>query len=264
MNRAGNLSPVLWRPARLAAQQEVVMVLPDVVTREEWLQARKRLLAAEKEETRRHDALNAERRRLPMVRIDKQYLLEGAAGRVPLGALFGESRQLIIQHVMFDPAWDAACPGCTAGVDEMSDGVLAHLRSRDTEFAMVSRAPLAKLQKYQASRGWTIPWYSSFGSDFNYDFCATLDKARPQLEYNYRSQPDLLDGETSAEVPGLSCFLRDGDEVFHTYSTWARGSDTLGSTYSLLDLTALGRQEEWEEPKGRAPRVHGADPTFRD
>jgi predicted dithiol-disulfide oxidoreductase (DUF899 family) len=232
------------------------------VTREEWLQARKRLLAREKEETRRHDALNAERRRLPMVRIDKQYLLEGAEGRVPLAALFSGSRQLIIQHVMFDPGWEAACPACTAGVDELSEGVLAHLRSRDTAYALVSRAPLAKLQKYQASRGWTVPWYSSYGSDFNYDFRATLDKARPQLEYNYRSQPDILGDGTSAEVSGLSCFLRDGEEVFHTYSTWARGSDVLGTAYPLLDLTALGRQEDWEDPKGRAPRLHGADPTF--
>lgn len=240
------------------------MALPDVVTREEWLQARKRLLEREKEETRRHDALNAERRRLPMVRIDKQYLLEGVEGRVPLAALFAGSRQLIIQHVMFDPDWDAGCPGCTAGIDELSEGVLAHLRSRDTAYALVSRAPLAKLQKWQASRGWTVPWYSSYDSDFNYDFRATLDKDRPQLEYNYRSQPDILGDGTSAEVSGWSCFLRDGEEVFHTYSTWARGSDTLGSAYSFLDLTALGRQEDWEEPKGRAPRLHGADPTFTD
>jgi predicted dithiol-disulfide oxidoreductase (DUF899 family) len=240
-----------------------MMVFPDVVTREQWLEARKKLLAAEKEETRRRDALNAERRRLPMVRIDKEYLFEGPQGTVPLAALFTGSSQLIVQHVMFGPDWEAACPGCTASIDEMSDGVLAHLRSRDTAFALVSRAPWPKLQKYQESRGWTVPWYSSSGSDFNYDFRATVDKSQP--EYNYRDQPDLLsEGETSTEVSGLSCFLRDGDEVFHTYSAWARGTDILGSTYSLLDLTALGRQEDWEEPKGRAPRLHGADPTFRD
>jgi predicted dithiol-disulfide oxidoreductase (DUF899 family) len=143
--------------------------------------------------------------------------------------------------------------------------VLTHLRSRDTAFALVSRAPLARLQKYQASRGWAIPWYSSHGSDFNYDFQVTLDKSIPQLEYNYRAEPDILDeGETSTEVPGLSCFLRDGDEIFHTYSTYARGTDSLVGAYTLLDLTALGRQEDWEEPKGRAPRLHGADPTFTD
>jgi len=241
------------------------MAFPEVVSREEWLEARTRLLAAEKEETRRRDALNAERRRLPMVRVDKEYLFEGPEGMVPLTGLFGGCAQLIVQHVMFDPGWDAACPGCTAGIDEISDGMLTHLRSRDTAFALVSRAPLAKLVDYQASRDWTIPWFSSCASDFNYDFRATLDSTRSQLEYNYRQAPDFIeDGETSAEVPGVSCFLRDGGQVFHTYSTWARGTDVIGSSYSWLDLTALGRSEDWEEPKGRAPRVHGADPTFTD
>jgi predicted dithiol-disulfide oxidoreductase (DUF899 family) len=241
------------------------MALPEVVTREEWLAARKQLLAAEKEETRRHDALSAERRRLPMVVVAKEYLFEGPAGTVPLAALFDGRRQLIVQHVMFGPDWDAACPGCTAGIDEISDGMLTHLRSRDTTFALVSRAPLAKLLKHQASKGWTVPWYSSEGSDFNYDFHATLDKTRSMVEYNYRAAADFIgEGETSAEVPGVSCFLSDGGHVFHTYSTWARGTDTIGSSYSLLDLTALGRQEDWEEPKGRAPRLHGADPTFTD
>jgi predicted dithiol-disulfide oxidoreductase (DUF899 family) len=241
------------------------MAFPEVVTREQWLAARKRLLATEKEHTRSRDALNAERRGLPMVRIDKEYVFEGPEGAVTLAGLFGDSRQLIIQHVMFGPDWDAACPGCTASIDELSDGVLTHLRSRDTAFALVSRAPLAKLQKYQASKGWTVDWYSSHGSDFNYDFQATLDRSIPQLEYNYRTEPEIVSGDTtSAEVPGLSCFLRDGDDIFHTYSAYARGTDSLGGTYSLLDLTALGRQEDWEEPKGRAPRLHGADPTFTD
>jgi predicted dithiol-disulfide oxidoreductase (DUF899 family) len=143
--------------------------------------------------------------------------------------------------------------------------MLTHLRSRDTEFALVSRAPLAKLQKFQAGRGWTVPWYSSHGSDFNYDFQATVDKSVPQVDYNFRSVLDMIeDDDAPEELPGMSCFLRAGDDVFHTYSTYARGTDTLGSAYSMLDLTALGRQEEWEEPKGRAPRVHGADPTFTD
>ena len=241
------------------------MAYPEVVTREEWLAARKRLLATEKEATRSRDALNAERRLLPMVRIDKEYVFEGPEGKVTLAGLFGDSRQLIVQHVMFDPDWDAACPGCTASIDEVADGMLDHVRSRATTFVLVSRAPLAKLQKYQATKGWTVPWYSSHGSDFNYDFQATLDRSIPQLEYNYRPEPEIVSGDTtSAEVPGLSCFLRDGDNIFHTYSTYARGTDGLGGSYSLLDLTALGRQEDWEEPKGRAPRLHGADPTFTD
>ena len=119
------------------------MALPEIVTRERWLEARTQLLAAEKEATRGRDALSAQRRRLPMVRVEKEYLLEGTQGTVTLAELFGERSQLIVQHVMFDPAWDAACPGCTASVDELSDGMLAHLRSRDTAFALVSRAPLA-------------------------------------------------------------------------------------------------------------------------
>jgi predicted dithiol-disulfide oxidoreductase (DUF899 family) len=142
--------------------------------------------------------------------------------------------------------------------------MIAHLRTRDTNFVLVSRAPLEKLRQYQAKMGWTIPWYSSYGSDFNYDYQATADKDRRQFVYNYNEQPDLLEDEDSTEMPGFSFFLRDGDRVFHTYSTWARGTDTVGSAYSFLDLTALGRSEEWEEPKGRAPKPHGADPSFSD
>ena len=240
------------------------MAFPEIVTREEWLEARKQFLAREKQATRERDALNADRRRLPMVAVEKEYVFEGPEGRATLAGLFGDSRQLIVQHVMFGPDWDAACPGCTSGIDETADGVLAHLKTRDTMFVLVSRAPLDKLEKYRAVRGWTIPWYSSYGSDFNYDFHATLDRDRQQLVYNYREEPDLVAEDPSTEVPGFSCFLRDGEQVFHTYSTWARGTDTTGSAYSLLDLTALGRQEDWEEPKGRAPRVHGPDPTFSD
>ena len=236
------------------------MSLPAVVSREEWREARRQLLAREKEATRQRDALNADRRRLPMVRIDAEYVFEGPQGKATLADLFGDRRQLIIQHVMFAPDWDAACPGCTASVDERSAGVLTHLASRDTAFVLVSRAPLAKLQAYAASRGWTVPWYSAAGGDFNYDFGVTVDAEHP--EYNYRPEPDVArDGP--AELPGVSCFLRDGDDIFHTYSTYARGTDQIGSTYTLLDLTALGRQENWEEPQGRAPR-HGADPTFTD
>jgi predicted dithiol-disulfide oxidoreductase (DUF899 family) len=240
------------------------MAFPEIVTREEWLEARKALLAREKQATREQDALNADRRRLPMVAVEKEYLFDGPDGLVSLAGLFGGRRQLIIQHVMFGPDWDTGCPGCTASIDEISDGLLTHLRSRDTTFVLVSRAPLDKLEKYREERGWSVPWYSSGGTDFNFDFHATVDKARQQFTYNYREEPDMLGDNESTEVPGLSCFLRDGDQVFHTYSTWARGTDGLGGSYSLLDLTALGRQEDWEEPKGRAPRVHGADPTFTD
>ena len=198
-----------------------------------------------------------------MVRLAKDYQFAGPQGQVTLAGLFGDSSQLIVQHVMFGPDWDAACPGCTAAVDEISDALLAHLRSRDTAFVLASRAPLAKLDAYRASRGWAVPWYSSLGTDFNYDFGVTVDASAGQAVYNYRPEPELAsDGPT--ELPGLSCFLREGSEIFHTYSTYARGTDQLGNAYTLLDLTALGRSEDWEEPRGRAAKVHGADPTFTD
>jgi predicted dithiol-disulfide oxidoreductase (DUF899 family) len=241
------------------------MSLPEVTTRENWLAARQELLLKEKQHTRERDALSADRRRMPMVEVDKDYAFEGPDGKVSLADLFGEYRQLIIQHVMFGPDWEAACPGCTAGLDELAPGILQHLRSRDTEFAGVSRAPFGKLAGYASARGWEFPWYSSYESDFNYDFDATLDPAVKPPMYNYRtSEEGGLSPTEPEEVPGLSCFLRDGDRIFHTYSTWARGTDQLGSSYSLLDLTAFGRSEKWEEPKGRAPRLHGADPTFTD
>jgi predicted dithiol-disulfide oxidoreductase (DUF899 family) len=249
---------------------EVAMTLPEVVSREEWLAARQQLLAREKELTRQRDVLNADRRRLPMVRIEKQYKFEGPQGAAGLPDLFERSSQLIVQHVMFDPGWDAACPSCTASLDESAPALLAHLKARGTSYARVARAPYAKIAAYREAHGWTFPWYSSNGSDFNYDFGVTLDPAVVSPEYNYRSQqewartdPDWLDLE-STEVPGVSCFLRDGVDVYHTYSTFARGTELVGGlTYPLLDLTALGRQEEWEEPKGRAGESREADPSFR-
>lgn len=120
----------------------------------------------------------------------------------------------------------------------------------------MSRAPLAKIKAYRTSRGWTVPWYFSYGGEFNYAFQVTLDQSIPQLHYNYRPEPDLLGGERSTELPGHSCFLRDGGKIFHTYSTYGRGKEYAPSLYSLLDLTALGRQEDWEEPQGRARVVH--------
>jgi predicted dithiol-disulfide oxidoreductase (DUF899 family) len=240
--------------------------LPTVTSREQWLAARKELLVREKALTRQRDALNAERRRLPMVEIDKDYLFDGPAGMVGLADMFGGRSQLIIQHIMFDPSWQAPCPGCSAGLDELAPGVVRHLESRDTSFAGVSRAPYAQLAAAKSARGWTLDWYSSHGSDFNYDFDATLDPAVNSAIYNYQSpEKAAADPVTEpTEVPGVSCFLRDGSRIFHTYSTWARGTDQVGNAYTLLDLTAFGRSEDWEEPKGRVTKPHGADPTFTD
>lgn len=246
------------------------MSLPEVVSPSTWVAARKELLAKEKQLTRARDALNAERRRLPMVRIDEEYRFEGPAGKVTLLDLFEGHRQLMVSHFMFDPSWEDGCPSCSAGADEMSDGLRAHLDSRDTRLVYVSRAPLDKIERYKARKGWTFPWYSSYGSDFNYDFHVTLDESVMPVEYNYRTRTEheqagtgyYLEGDQPFELPGLSCFLRDGDAVFHTYSTYGRGAEMLGGSYYFLDLTALGRQEGWEEPTGRVTATHAADPSF--
>jgi predicted dithiol-disulfide oxidoreductase (DUF899 family) len=238
------------------------MTLPDVTSREEWLAARRRLLAQEKELTRARDALNAERRRLPMVRVTQEYVFEGAEGPVTLAELFGGRRQLVVQHVMFGPDWEQPCPGCSASLRELSQGVLDHLATRETAFALTARAPYEKIAILAKEHGWDFPWYSSYGSDFNYDYHVTLDADRGLLQYNYRDEPDWVGGGRSTELPGVSCFLSEGDEIFHTYSTFARGTDTMVGAYTFLDMTALGRQEDWEDPKGRTAAVRGGDPTF--
>jgi predicted dithiol-disulfide oxidoreductase (DUF899 family) len=236
------------------------MTLPEVVSREEWLAARTALLAKEKELTRARDALNAERRRLPMVEITKPYVFHGPSGELSLLDMFEGRLQLILGHFMFDPRWDDGCPSCSAGADEVAPGLLEHLHTRDTTLAYVSRAPLSKISDYKARKGWTFPWYSSFGSDFNYDFHVTLDESVMPLEYNYR--PLDVDWEQPIEMPGTSYFLREGGRVFHTYSTFARGAEQTGGSYYFLDLTALGRQEDWEEPEGRAAAARAAKPDF--
>jgi predicted dithiol-disulfide oxidoreductase (DUF899 family) len=246
------------------------MSLPKVVTREEWLQARRELLAKEKELTRRRDELSAERRRLPMVEVTKEYVFQGPDGEARLLDMFSGRRQLFVGHFMFDPGWEDGCPSCSAGADEVSTGLIEHLNVRDSSLAYVSRAPIEKLERYKAKKGWTIPWYSSYGSDFNYDFRVTLDESVAPVEYNYRSKTEheragteyYVEGEQPIERPGLSCFLRLDDRVFHTYSTYARGAEMLGGSYYWLDLTALGRQEDWEEPKGRTDSARAAAPDF--
>jgi predicted dithiol-disulfide oxidoreductase (DUF899 family) len=208
------------------------MNLPPVVSPAEWEAAHEALLAKEKEATRARDALAAERRRQPMVRIDKPYVFEGPDGKASLLDMFEGRRQLILYHFMFAPdvhGWPSAgCDGCSMFVDQV--GHLAHFHARDTSFALVSRAPLQNIQPFKERMGWTIPWYSSDGSDFNTDFGVTTDR-----------------GETF----GLSVFLRDGDEIYRTYFTNRRGVEALGSVWSFLDLTPLGRQETWEDsPEG--------------
>ena len=206
--------------------------LPRVVSQAEWQIAHGQLRAREKAATRARDALAAERRRLPMVKIDKDYLFEGEHGPARLIDLFDGRRQLIVYHVMFGPTWRQGCVGCSMSVDNI--GHLSHLHARDVSLVLVSRAPQATLAAYKKRMGWTVPWFSSFGSDFNVDFGVTVG-----------------DDEKSA----VSVFLRDGDgggdSVYRSYVTSARGDEMLGTVWSYLDLVPFGRQENWEEsPEG--------------
>jgi predicted dithiol-disulfide oxidoreductase (DUF899 family) len=247
---------------------EIPENLPRPASRDEWVTARKALLAREKELTRLRDALAADRRRLPMVEITRDYVFQGPEGTATLAELFAGRSQLIVGHFMFHPDWDDGCPSCSAGADEMSKGHLEHVNKRDTTFVYVSRAPIEKIEAYRARKGWTFPWYSSFGSDFNYDFHVTLDESVAPIEYNFRTKAEWAehggwpDTDEALERPGRSSFLRVGDRVFHTYSVYARGLETIGGSYYMLDETALGRQEDWEEPGGRAHAVRGATPDF--
>jgi predicted dithiol-disulfide oxidoreductase (DUF899 family) len=202
-----------------------------VVSRNEWEVERDKLLVKEKELTRAHDALAAERRKLPMVRIDKEYGFEGPNGMAGLIELFDARRQLILYHFMFGPNQEAGCDGCSMFVDQV--GHLAHLNARDTSFALVSRAPIAKIEAYRKRMGWTIPWFSSFRSDFNYDFGVGPESPR---------SGEYQDGESF----GLSVFFRDGEDIYRSYFTTGRGVEALGSVWTFLDLTPLGRQETWE------------------
>jgi len=217
---------------------------------------------------RRGDALAAERRRMPMVRVEKKYLFDGPAGgsagrptkgptgKMSLADLFEGRRQLIVYHFMFDPdepppgkaaPWSEGCPGCSFLTDNLPH--LSHLNARDTSLVLVSRARLPKIAAFQERMGWTAPWYSSFGSDFNYDFHVTIDESVAPVEYNYQ------DKASKGELPGLSVFLRDGDGIYHTYSTYARGLEAMVTTYHMLDMTPLGRQEEWEDSPAGWPRT---------
>jgi predicted dithiol-disulfide oxidoreductase (DUF899 family) len=222
---------------------------PPIVSRGQWLGERKKLLAHEKELTGQYDRVNAERRRLPMVKIEKDYVFDGPNGKTSLKGLFEGRRQLVVYHFMFDPAWEKGCPGCTRYVNAVGD--LSMLNDRDTTFVLVSRAPLAKLDAYRAQKGWRLSWFSSFGSDFNYDFHATNDEKAAPIEYNYRNRaeleakngPNAIEGEEH----GLSVFFRLGDEVFHTYSVYARGTERLTDARALLDMTPYGRQQDFED-----------------
>lgn len=237
---------------------------PRVASREEWLKARLDLLAQEKELTRARDRINTARRDLPMVRIDEPYTFESPDGPKALLDLFDGRQQLIIYHFMWlwekgEPL-DEPCKGCSSFADQIARGHLTTLRSRQTNLVLVSRAPLTKITPFKRRMGWDIPWYSSAGTSFNREFGVTIDPAVPPLVYNYKTKEEHAQAGTSYyfdspepfDLHGLSCFLRKGDEVYHTYSSYGRGVEDVIGPLRLLDQTALGRQEEWEEPKSRA------------
>ena len=237
-------------------------------TREEWLAARLELLAAEKKLTRRGDELARQRQALPWVRVDTDYRFETDEGSASLADLFRGRSQLLVYHFMFGPGFTAGCPACSAIADGFN-GFAAHLANHDVMLWAVSRAPLAKLQGYKRRMGWSFPWASSFGSDFNGDFDVLLTEEQERagaFEYNFRespvwSPPEDMRGPFDAwaattgtdwatytrERPGMSTFALEDGVVYHTYSAYARGTEGLTDAYSLLDTTPYGRQEDWED-----------------
>jgi len=214
----------------------------DIVSREDWITARKTLLAREKEFTRARDGLSAARRELPWVRVDKEYTFDGPAGRERLADLFAGRSQLIVYHFMFGPDWEEGCPSCSYLADHF-DGAIVHLNHRDVSMVVVSRAPLGKLEEYRKRMSWKFKWLSSLASDFNLDYHVSFtpeEMAKGTLYYNYTSG-----SFPSEEAPGISVFYKDlQGTVFHTYSAYARGLDMLIGAYNLLDLVPKGRDEE--------------------
>jgi len=214
-----------------------------IVSREEWLVARRRLLAREKEATHLRDAVNAERLALPWVKVEKTYRFDTLDGPKTLVQLFGPRSQLIVYHFMLGPEWKEGCPGCSFLSDSV-DGVLPHLEHHDVSYMAVSRAPLEKIEAYKRRMGWHFPWASSHGSDFNYDYHVSFrdeDLARGKVDYNFT---DLPAERAGGETPGLSSFIKDeAGQIFHTYSSYARGPEELIGTLMILDRAPLGRNE---------------------
>jgi predicted dithiol-disulfide oxidoreductase (DUF899 family) len=211
-----------------------------IVSQNEWLTARKALLAKEKEFSKARDALSAARRELPWVKIEKNHVFDGPQGKEPLADLFGGKSQLIVYHFMLGPGWVQGCPSCSFLADHF-DGAVAHLAQRDVALVVVSRAPLGEIEAYKKRMGWKFKWVSSYGNDFNRDFHVSFTKEETEkgAEYNY-----MVGKIPSEELPGLSAFIKDGAAVYHTYSSYARGLDTLVGTYNFLDLAPKGRDED--------------------
>ncbi len=218
------------------------MPKPKIVSEEKWLEARQSLLAKEKKLTRLHDELAAERRQLPWIRVEKNYTFDAPHGKVSLAVLFGPHSQLFVYHFMFGPDWKEGCPSCSYVCDHLN-GAVPHLAARDVSLMMISRAPLPKIEDFKKRMGWSFPWVSSFGNDFNHDYHVYFnpeEKAKGKVYYNYTMQ-----NFPSQEAPGASVFYKDKDgQIFHTNSIYGRGLDPFITTYTLLDLVPKGRDED--------------------
>lgn len=219
------------------------MLSNPVVSREEWLKARKALLATEKEETKLRDKIRAERQNMPWVKVDKTYTFDTPDGKKTLADLFDGRSQLMIYHFMFGPDWEAGCTGCSFLADHI-DGTLSHLNNHDVTLTCVSRAPLAKLEAYKKRMGWKFPWASSFGSDFNFDYHVSFTKEEldsGKVFYNFR---ETSSDDAHDELPGMSAFIRDeSGNIYHTFSDYARGGEEILTTMMILDRAPKGRNE---------------------
>jgi predicted dithiol-disulfide oxidoreductase (DUF899 family) len=220
---------------------EKTIELPKLVSRDEWLAARKELLKQEKELTRQRDALSAKRRELPWVRVEKEYVFDTPKGKQTLANLFDGRSQLVVNHFMLGPGWKEGCVGCSFGADHI-EGALVHLEHHDVTVVVVSRAPLHEIEAYKKRMGWRFNWVSSYDSDFNYDYHVSFTKedvTQGRVYYNFEMTEALIE-----ELPGLSVFYKDAaGDIFHTYSSYARGAEELLGTYMVLDLTPKGRNE---------------------
>ena len=218
------------------------MQLENIVSRDEWLEARKILLQEEKDFSRLRDQLSRKRRQLPWLRVDTDYIFDDLNGKLSLGDLFEDKSQLIIYHFMYGPDWEEGCPSCSFWADNFN-GIDIHLRHRDANMVVVSRASLAQLQAYRKRMGWDFKWVSSLGNNFNYDYHVSFTDAemeKGEMFYNFKKGNFPAD-----EAPGISVFYRSPEgEVFHTYSCYARGLDMLNGAYHYLDLLPKGRDED--------------------
>jgi predicted dithiol-disulfide oxidoreductase (DUF899 family) len=220
---------------------EIVMAKHEVVSREQWIEASRALLAEEKAWTRERDRLAEKRRALPWVRVEKDYVFEGVGGSMSLADLFDGRSQLIVYHFMFGPDWDEGCPGCSLLADHV-DGARQHFEHNDVSFVAVSRGPIAKLEAYRKRMGWNFRWVSSAGSDFNLDYRVSFPKGTREqgIVYNFEKQPD----PEIDELPGASVFSKDEDgAIYHTYSSYGRGGEIFLAVYGWLDVVPKGRNE---------------------